>query len=180
MSSTDNRSRKILIPLATMAVAAAVVVGSGATWTSESDNHVSVTAGQIVHVNAHNGATLSVTRLKPGSEVSETLTITEGADNNLDSTLKMVPSKVASGITAGDLLVKVAGNGQDAGFVNFEKLAQVDLGALDDGYGSTVITITVKMPTTAGSENQGKAASADLKFVTTTTTGAEKGTTVGW
>jgi spore coat-associated protein N len=43
MSSHDqNRSRKILIPLATMSVAAAVVIGSGATWTSTS--HSSITA----------------------------------------------------------------------------------------------------------------------------------------
>jgi hypothetical protein len=60
MSSTDNRSRKILIPLATMAVAAAVVVGSGATWTSKSQSSVEVTSGTLLHSNTADGLKLTV------------------------------------------------------------------------------------------------------------------------
>ncbi|MFC4785528.1 hypothetical protein ACT8ZV_13695 [Nocardioides sp. MAHUQ-72] len=176
-----KNNRKLLIPLGTMLVAAAVTVGSGATWTSTTHNHVSITAGKIMHTNNHNNATLTVTRLKPGASESGTVTITEDATNNLDADLSLVVTNVSSGFTAGDLKIRIEGNGEDSGVVNFESLATdgtVDLGTLADGYGSEDVTITVSMPSSAGSQNQSKSASADLAFVTTTTSDPESGTTV--
>ena len=86
MSSTDNRSRKILIPLATMAVAATVVVGSGATWTSRVEQrlgHVRQHAAQ----NAANGKTLTVDEPEAGRRPTGTLKITN--TGTLPSQLKM-------------------------------------------------------------------------------------------
>ena len=80
MSSKMNR--KVLVPLATMLVAGAVAVGSGATFTSQSAHAVSVTAGTLHHANTNNGQTLTIAKIKPGDTKTGTLTITN--DGNID------------------------------------------------------------------------------------------------
>lgn len=165
MNSTNRR--KVLVPLATMAVAGAVVVGSGATFTSESVHSASVAAGVLSHANNHNGATLAVTNIKPGDSKSGTLTITN--DGTLDSTLTLEETADASAFTAGDLKLKIEQGANvlyDGNFGGLVNGARLDLGALAKG-ASTTITYTVSMPATAGNENQGKTASASYKYVTT-------------
>ena len=176
----ERKTRKVLVPLATLAVAAAVAVGSGADWNSQSVNHVSVKAGTIVHVNNHENGTLSITRLKPGGTATGTVRILEDNANDLDADLTLVASNLNDTITAGDLQIEIAGAHGSSGVIDFEDLDTVDLGRLNKGYGSEDITITVTMPSTAGTQNQGKTASVDLKFVTTTTADPESGTTVAW
>ena len=51
MKSNERKTRKVLVPLATLAVAAAVAVGSGATFTSTSHSKIVVTSGKVVHSN---------------------------------------------------------------------------------------------------------------------------------
>ena len=86
--STKTNTRKILLPLATLLVAAAVAVGSGATFTSSSDSAITATAGDLIHVNSEDGATLNVTNLKPGATETGSLTITNSG--SLNSTLELV------------------------------------------------------------------------------------------
>ena len=89
--STKTNTRKILVPLATLLVAAAVAVGSGATFTSSSESAITATAGDLVHVNSEDGATLNVTDLKPGDTQTGSLTITN--TGSLDSDLTLVPDR---------------------------------------------------------------------------------------
>lgn len=177
MNITTNR-RKVLVPLATMAVAGAVVVGSGATFTSESVHSASVAAGALSHSNTHNGQTLAVTNIKPGDTKTGTLTITN--TGTLDATATLEETADASAFTAGDLKLKITQgatvlyDGNFGALVNGSKL---DLGSLPVG-ASTTVTYTVSMPSTAGNENQGKTASASYKYVTTQASNDQSG--IGW
>lgn len=68
-------SGKLLVPLATMLVAGAVTIGSGATWTSETTKSSTVSAGKVLHTD--NGlTTLNLKDLKPGDVMTGTVTIT--------------------------------------------------------------------------------------------------------
>lgn len=68
-------SGKLLVPLATMVVAGAVTIGSGATWSSETTKSSTVSAGEVVHTD--NGlATLDLADLKPGDVMSGEVTVT--------------------------------------------------------------------------------------------------------
>ncbi|HYG92835.1 MAG TPA: TasA family protein [Nocardioides sp.] len=71
-------TKKILVPLATLAAAGAIAVGSGATFTSTTGNTISaVTAGSLSHSNSKaDKAIFSLTNIKPGDTVNGTLTLT--------------------------------------------------------------------------------------------------------
>lgn len=176
---TEKSSRMILVPLATMLVAGAVAVGSGATFSSESAHSTSVTSGVLKHANDRNGQTLTVANIKPGDVKSGTLTIRN--DGTLDSTLTLEETADSSTFVAGDLKLKIAQSGVTAPLFdgNFGALvngAKLDLGALPVG-ASTTVTYTVSMPLAADNANQGKSASAAFKYVTTQS--GDNGT-AGW
>ena len=70
--------RKAILPLATLLAAAAIAVGSGATFTSSSANTVSaVTSGTLTHTNSKsNAAIFDLQNIKPGDTRTGDLTIT--------------------------------------------------------------------------------------------------------
>jgi hypothetical protein len=70
---TGNRA-KLLVPLATMAVAAAVTVGSGADWSSSTISTTEVVGGILSQENGD--LALNVTGIKPGDLLTGTVTIT--------------------------------------------------------------------------------------------------------
>lgn len=74
-----NRRTKLflLLPLALLAVAGATVMGSGAYFTASSANPANVfTAGVLSHSNSKSGsAILTASNMKPGDQVSGTVTI---------------------------------------------------------------------------------------------------------
>ncbi len=184
MSNTSkNRSRKILIPLATMSVAAAVMVGSGATWTSTTQSSVSVTSGTILHSNSKSGKTLSVSNLKPGDTSTGTLTITN--DGKLDSRLKVSQTsplntfyKTTVAPIKSDLQLVVKRDGTEIYNGDFDKFTAYDSGATNktaalpkaDPVGTTddtVFTFAVTLIAAADDTSQNKTASANFSFVTT-------------
>ena len=169
MSNTEKNNRKVLIPLATMLVAGAVAVGSGATFTSQSASAVSVTSGILKHANDKNSQSLTVTKLKPGDSQSGSLKITN--DGTLDSTLTLQETADSSAFTAGDLKLKITQAGvatalYDGNFGALDNSVKLDLGALNVG-DETTVTFTISMPLSAGNENQAKSASASYQYVTT-------------
>lgn len=176
---TTTNSRKLLVPLATLLVAGAVAVGSGATWTAESGSAVTATAGDLVHLNSEDGATLAVTNLKPGAEETGSLTITN--DGSLDSTLALRPSGNQDGFAAGDVTLTVrAVHGTDSALIYTGDFAGLTtdraVGTLDaDTQAADAITVefTVAMAGDAAETNQGKSAALDLEFVTTQTSADE-------
>ncbi|MEO5651947.1 MAG: hypothetical protein ABIN79_11065 [Marmoricola sp.] len=169
MKNTEKTSRKILIPLATMLVAGAVAVGSGATFTSQSASAVAVTSGILKHANDKNAQTLTAVKLKPGDVQTGSLKITN--DGTLDSTLTLQETADASTFTAGDLKLEITQAGVatplfTGNFGALDNTTKVDLGALPVG-ASTTVTFKISMPQTAGNENQAKSASASYQYVTT-------------
>jgi hypothetical protein len=94
MTATALTSRKVLLPLATLLAAGAVAVGSGATWTSSTDSDVSVTGGLLSQFNDRDGATLTLTDIKPGDSMTGTVVVENTGD--VDSTLDLAVSGVTS------------------------------------------------------------------------------------
>lgn len=165
--------RKVLVPLATLLVAGAVTVGSGATFTSQTAHSAAVTSGTLSHTNSQNGLKLNITGIKPGDTRSGTVTLTN--DGNLDSTLALSESADSSGFAAGDLKLVISQSGvttplYTGDFGGQDNAVKMDLGALNVGR-STTVTFTVSMPTTAGNVNQGKSAAATYTYVTTQNAG---------
>lgn len=64
---TVTRTHKVLVPLATLLVAGAIAVGSGATFSSTTGSTISaMTSGSLEHTNSKNGgAIFNLTNLKP-------------------------------------------------------------------------------------------------------------------
>ena len=163
--NTDDR-RKVLVPLATLVVAGAIAVGSGATFTSTSAHAVRVTSGILKHTNDKNGQTLEVKNIRPGDVKTGSLTLTN--DGSIDSTLTLTETADSSTFVSGDLKLKIE-NGATVVFDgNFGALANtpVDLGAFAVGATKT-LTYTVSMPSTAGNGNQGKVATATYDVIQT-------------
>lgn len=175
-TTTKNTKNKVLVPLATLLVAGAVAVGSGASFTSQSAHTVSVTSGTLSHANNKDGGTLEISNIKPGDTKTGTLTIKN--DGTLDSTLSLQESNDSSTFTPGALKLKITKFGTptalyDGNFGALDNANKVELGALNVG-DTTTVNFEVSMPLTADNANQGKAASATYTYVTTQT-GADQG-----
>ncbi|MET1060625.1 MAG: hypothetical protein ABWX84_13590 [Nocardioides sp.] len=174
-------SRKILVPLATLLAAGAVAVGSGADFTSTTNSATAVTAGKLIHTNSANGVTLNITKIKPGDSISSDVVITNTGD--LDSTLTLAETSEYNGattptvkpaFTAGDLkltITKGATVVYDGNLGAWANNTPFALGALNVG-GSTTLTFTVSMPSTAGNANQGAVAGATYQWVSTQVAGS--------
>ncbi len=173
-----KNSYKILVPLATLAIAGAVAVGSGATWTSESSVSASVTAGNLTLGSTESGKTLTVTGLNPGDSQSGTVTLTNSG--TVDSTLELVETPGTSNFTTDDLLVDVLVDGATvlAAPVDFEALGTVPLGNLPKS-GSVDVTFVVSLDQNAGDEDQGATAGAAIKFIATQS-GSGSSTVATW
>ena len=91
-----GNSTKVLVPLGTMAVAVAVTVGSGATWTSSTSINSSVKAGSIITTNSRGGLTLDISRMEPGETQTGAVQIANTGDMNA----KLVLSQSAGATNA--------------------------------------------------------------------------------
>jgi hypothetical protein len=180
MSSTDkNRSRKILVPLATMAVAAAVVVGSGATWTSQSHSSITAASGNIKHTNNQDNATLEVKNLKPGDTSTGSLAILN--DGSIDSKLALTSTGATDtfykagpdGILGNaddvsDLQLEIKRNNVSVWKGDVKKFTTIDFGQTAPiAAGATnTFTFVVTLASNANTASQGKAAGIGFDFVT--------------
>ena len=77
-----QRRMQVLLTLAVLLLAASVVIGSGANFTSESANAGNVfTAGNLSHTNSNPGAyILRASLMKPGDIVTGSVTLTNDGD----------------------------------------------------------------------------------------------------
>lgn len=166
MNRTASTNTKVLVPLATLVVAGAVAVGSGATFTSESAHAVRVTSGILQHTNDKNTQTLQVTNLRPGDVRTGSLTLTN--DGTIDSTISIAETADSTGFVAGDLKLKITDGAAVVFDGNFGDMSATaaELGALNVGQSKT-LTYTVSMPASAGNANQNKSATASYKVVQT-------------
>ena len=180
MSSNDqNRSKKILVPLATMAVAATVVVGSGATWTTTTHSSITATSGNIKHTNNQNGATLQIANLKPGDVSTGSLTIVN--DGTIDSKVALTSTGATDSFYKGgpdgilgnaddksDLQLAIQRNGVEFWKGDVQKFPTTDFGqAAPLAAGKTdTFTFVVTLNPLANDASQKKAAGIGFDFTT--------------
>ncbi|KRB78334.1 hypothetical protein ASE01_03390 [Nocardioides sp. Root190] len=161
-------SKKVLVPLATLTAAGAIAVGSGATFTSESNNTISaVTAGTLQQLNSKDGgAIFDLSNLKPGDTLNGSLTLTN--TGSLPATFSLTETSSTNTFSGSNLSLTITNtttgtpvyNGTFGGLVDGSKN---DLGVVQAGVANNY-TFTVKLATGAGNEDQGKAASAVYKW----------------
>jgi spore coat-associated protein N len=162
------KTKKILLPLATLVAAGAIAVGSGATFTSTSANTISsVTSGTLTQSNTKaNAAVFNLTNIKPGDVVNGGLTITN--TGSLPATFSLTETVSTNTFTANNLTMvitnttanKVVYTGTFGGLVDG---ARTDLGLVAPGVANNY-TFSVKLDSATPNTDQGKAASAAFQW----------------
>ncbi|MBD8606780.1 hypothetical protein IFT73_07920 [Aeromicrobium sp. CFBP 8757] len=162
------KTKKILLPLATLVAAGAIAVGSGATFTSTSANTISsVTSGTLTQSNSKaNAAIFNLTNIKPGDVVNGSLTIKN--TGSLPATFSLTETSSANAFTATNLTMtitntttnKVVYTGTFGGLVDGTKN---DLGLVAPGV-SNDYTFSVKLDQATPNTDQGKTASAAYQW----------------
>jgi hypothetical protein len=168
-----SRTKKILVPLATLTVAGAIAVGSGATFTSTTGNTISsVTAGSLTHTNSKNNAAIfNLSNIKPGDTVigSVTLTNTGTLPANFSLTETLSANAFGEKVT-GDNYLKLAIHNVTANTPVYSG----NFGGIVDGTATTLgefapgavntFRFTVTLDADAPNSEQGKTANATYRW----------------
>lgn len=185
-SSTSNR-RLALIPLATVLAAGAIVVGSGATFSTTTNNTISgVTAGNLKQTNSKaDKALFNLSNVKPGDTITGSVTITN--NGTLKQKITLTEGKVTDGFTTGDLKLTVTDmtDSKPVYDGNFGEMGTIKLLGTDgsDEWAAAeahTYRFVVTLVPTAGNENQDQHAEADFTWdgVQTAGTAYDQSTTV--
>jgi spore coat-associated protein N len=154
------KTKKILLPLATLVAAGAIAVGSGATFTS-------VTAGSLTQSNSKaDAAIFNLTNAKPGDVVNGSLTIKN--TGSLPATFSLTETTSTNTFTGANLALtitntttnKVVYTGTFGGLVDGTKN---DLGVVAPGVANDYV-FSVKLDPTTPNTDQGKTASAAFQW----------------
>jgi hypothetical protein len=161
-------SKKILVPLATLVAAGAVAVGSGATFTSTTENTISaVTSGTLKHANSKDKAAIfTLTDMKPGDTVDGALTLTN--TGSLPATFSLTETASTNGFSSSYLQLVITNtttqrtvyNGTFGGLTDG---ATNDLGVIEPGTANDFV-FTVTLAEDAPNSEQGKTASAGYRW----------------
>lgn len=165
-------SRKILVPLATLTAAAAVAVGSGATFTTQTHNTISsVASGSLVQTNSKaDSALFNLSNMKPGDSVTGAVTITNSG--TLAQKLTASELQVSDSFTAGDLKLVVTDT-TDSRTVysgNFGSMGTAVSLLANDGSDTWAAgeahnySFVVTLVSAAGNQDQSKSASASFTW----------------
>jgi spore coat-associated protein N len=159
--------RKILVPLATLTVAGAVAVGSGASFTSTTASTTAVSSGNVTHVN--DVTALDITNIKDGDTITGSVTIEN--TGTIDSTLTIAEDTFASvnPFVAGDLSLTLTKDGATVYSGDFGGMVDdqaYDLGSLPVG-ASTTVTFVVTLDETTDNTNEDADAAINFQWVST-------------
>jgi len=176
-ATAKSRRRAVLVPLASLLAAGALAVGSGATFTSTSQNAgSSYTTGTLAQSNSRaNAAIFMLDNLKPGDTLTGTVTIKN--TGSLPATFKLTES--AATTQFGSLLTMVVAEGAAPPVYTgtFGGLATKALGTAAWTAGEThTYTFAVTLAASAGDEFQGKVAGATYTWDSVQTAGETKST----
>lgn len=159
-----NRSKKILVPLATLLAAGAIAVGSGATFTSTSGNTISAaTSGTLTQSNSKAGqAVFDLTNMKPGDVLNGSLKLSN--TGSLPATFSLTEVSSTNGFSGENLTLVIKNtttnttvySGTFGGLADGTKnaLGQWAAGEAND------YTFTVTLDQAADNTQQGKTATA--------------------
>jgi spore coat-associated protein N len=162
------KTKKILLPLATLVAAGAIAVGSGATFTSSSANTISsVTSGTLTQSNSKaNAAVFNLSNMKPGDVVNGSLTIKN--TGSLPATFSLTETASTNTFTGANLGLtitntttnKVVYTGTFGGLVDGTKN---DLGVVAPGVANDYV-FSVKLDANTPNADQGKTATAAYQW----------------
>jgi spore coat-associated protein N len=161
-------AKKVLVPLTVLLAAGALAVGSGATFSSESNNTIStVTSGTLLQSNSKNGAQIfGLSGIKPGDTVNGTVTITN--TGSLPAVFSLTEVASSNGFSGANLKLKIENTTTNTTVFNdtFGALvdgAKTDLGTVAPAAANTYV-FTVTLDQNATDTEQGKTASATYKW----------------
>lgn len=175
--------RKILVPLATLMVAGAVAVGSGASFTSTTASTTAVSSGNVTHAN--DVTRMDITNIKDGDTIRGEVTITN--TGTIDSTLTIAETDFVigdgdgvddKGFLPGDLTLTLIQDGNVAApvysndFGGMTDDATYDLGELPVGE-STTIEFVVVLDEATDNTNENASATAAFQWVSTQVDGED-------
>jgi len=158
------RTKKILVPLATLLAAGAIAVGSGATFSSTSGNTISAaTSGTLTQSNSKAGqAVFNLDNLKPGDTLNGSLKLTNTGSLPANFSLTEVAS--TNGFDGENLKLTIKNTTKNT------TVYTGTFGGLADGTKNTLgtwaagdandYTFTVTLDQAAPNTQQGKAATA--------------------
>jgi spore coat-associated protein N len=160
-----NNKRKILVPLATLLAAGAVAVGSGATFTSESHNSMSMaTSGTLTQSNSKaNAAIFNLVDMKPGDTVNGKVLITN--TGSLPATFGLTETSSTNGFTDSNLKLEITDTAQpgtpiySGTFGGLDAADKRNLGTFADGE-SKEFLFKVTLDATTPNGDQAKTANA--------------------
>lgn len=159
-----KNSRKILVPLATLAAAGAIAIGSGATFTSTTANSISsVTSGTLSHTNSKaDAAIFTLSDLKPGDTLIGSLTLKN--TGSLPAAFSLTETTSTNGFTGENLSLEITNTTTNA------TVYSGTFGGLEDGIKKSIgdiapdatntFVFTVKLAQGADNTDQGKKATA--------------------
>lgn len=163
-----SKTRKLLVPLATLVAAGAIAVGSGATFTSTSGNTISaVTAGTLSQSNSKaDQAIFNLSNLKPGDTVNGSLTLTN--TGSLPAAFSLTEVSSANGFSGSNLSLAIVdtttGSTVYSGtFGGLTDGAKNELGTWAPG-AAHAFKFTVRLSADTLDADQGKSANATFKW----------------
>ena len=163
-ASSTSRSKKVLIPLATLLAAGAIAVGSGATFTSSTGNTISaVTSGTLTQTNSKDAkAIFNLDNIKPGDTINGSLKITNSGSLPSKFTLTEVSSTNGFAGENLKLVIKNTTKNTTVYTGTFGGLADGTKNALGEYAAGEAndYTFTVTLDAAADNTQQGKTASA--------------------
>jgi hypothetical protein len=169
-------NKKVLLPLATAALAGALAVGSGADFTSTSGSTATTVTSGTLKQTSDKTVIFNQGNLKPGDLVTGTVTITN--TGSLRSIFTLSEGSVSNTFSSGVLTEKIEDvTGATpvslySGAFGGAKTTPMSLGTFAPGEARTY-KVTVALAQTAGNTDQGKTASEAFTFDAT----QESGTT---
>ncbi|PRZ13171.1 TasA family protein [Nesterenkonia sandarakina] len=165
---SSSRRRRVLLPLAGLLTAAALVVGSGADFTSSSVNEGNAyTTGTLTQSNSKAGeAIFDLDGLKPGDTINGGVTLEN--TGSLPASFKLTEEATNGFVDKSNLQLTITEAGKTAPVWNgtFGELTtagSLDLGTWQAG-ASREFTFSVTLAQSADDKEQGKTATATYKW----------------
>jgi len=162
------RRYRVLVPLAGLAAAAALAVGSGADFTSNSVNSANAySTGTLTQSNSKAGAAVfNLPSAKPGDTVNGSVTITNSG--SLPATFKLTETATNGFTTKSNLKLTITESGNatplwTGTFGELTTAGALDLGNFTAGQARTFV-FSVTLAQSADNTEQGKTATATYSW----------------
>jgi hypothetical protein len=159
------KHKRSIVGLATVLAAAAVAVGSGATFTSQSANaQSSFVSGTLTQANSKSGvAIVTGSGMKPGDVRTGEVTITN--TGSLPGVFTLEEQNDTNGFQAGSLNLRIQDTADSSvvydGDLGSVPAAGIGLGTFAANGGAHTYRFTVTLSANAGDDDQGRSAGAE-------------------